>query len=193
MKFFIKNFRYLSAPEIDDEDSDSTNGGSSKIDSQINKFSLNKNNKNQENTKKFKLFNFEDKEISRPFPNPSRKKSRIVLDDLKLNTKDYAMEFESLYDNYERDVDFVDKIDSQNSLNSEKDFGGSLKKRSSIIPFGKKSSKKDCMNTDKFSHEIDEFFAEDNNSLNFKRKSSILSILESNLHNKKNFIGVDEN
>jgi hypothetical protein len=152
-------------------------------------FSLSNNNKNQENPKNFKLTNFEEeKEISRPFVNPSKKKSRIVLDDLKLNTKDsknYAMEFESLYDNYERDVDFVDKIDSQNSLNSEKELGGSLKKRSPMNPFGKKSSKRD---TDKFSNEIDEFFAEDNNSLNFKRKSSILSILESNSHNKKNFL-----
>lgn len=127
-------------------------------------------------------------------PFVSKKKSRIVLldeDGMKFNLKDhknYAMDFESLYDNYERDVDFVDKMDSQNqnSLNSEKDFSGSFKKRSSIIPYSKKSSKKiDDFNLDKVNNfEIDEYFLQESNSLS-KRKSSILSILESNHNNKK--------
>jgi hypothetical protein len=129
---------------------------------------------------------------SQPFI--SKKKSRIVLLDeegMKFNLKDrknYAMDFESLYDNYERDVDFVDKIDSlnQNSLNSENNFSGSFKKKSSIIPYGKKPSKKDDLIIDKFNnYEIEEFFIQENNSP-LKRKSSILSILETNLNNKRN-------
>jgi hypothetical protein len=102
--------------------------------------------------------------------------------------KNYAMEFESLYDNYERDVDFVDKIDSLNlnSINSEKDFSGSFKKKSSIIPYGNKPSKKDDFILEKINNfEIDEFFLQENNSLS-KRKSSILGILESNHNNKRN-------
>lgn len=140
-----------------------------------------------------------------PFP-AAKRKSRIVLDEKK-EYKNYAMEFESLYDNYERDVDFVDNIDSINSQNSgsfkeNKDFSGSFRKRSSIIPYGKKpsnvsnvsnnfsSAKKEENENDKsdknFNIEVDEFFKQHSNSLKLNRKSSILGILESNINKKNN-------
>jgi len=166
------------------------------IDSKINKNSNSKINNENEIPKNFKLGEsdeIKDKENSQPFS--LRRKSRIVLNDLKFNTKEqksYAMDFESLYDNFEREVDFVDKIDSQNSQNSEKDFSGNLRKRSSIIPFGKKAFKKDELTADKFNNEIEEFFQQENNCLKLNRKSSILGILESNLNNKKNLNECDQ-
>lgn len=197
---------------MDDIDSDSTDGGSKikvEIDSKLNKLANSNTKSNEKKTKNMKFgsegegLNQEnqDKEIlihSQMHPIAVKRKSRIVLDEINLNKKEgknYAMEFESLYDNYERDVNFVDNIDSLNSLNSnsfkEKDFSGSFKKRSSIIPYGKKSSKKEELVTENFNNEVDEFFKQHSNSLKINRKSSILGILESNVNYKKSLNDID--
>lgn len=119
--------------------------------------------------------------------------------------KNYALEFENLYDNFEREVDFVETIDKKNSLNDNNNNNNvnSLKndyqnlRRNSIIPFGKLNSQP------KKEKEIfsDEYLLDEENSLypsnsfnnqeNFdnnliKRKSSILGILESSAIKKKN-------
>jgi hypothetical protein len=70
-------------------------------------------------------------------------------------------------------------------LNSnENEFGGSFKKRNSILPFGKKTSKKDEFENLNFKQESF------NNNL-VSRKSSILAILENN-SNKKSFIECEQ-
>ena len=185
---FFNKFRYLSAPEKDDIDSDSTDEDSKtkmEFEQKNQKFALMKNS--IENP-----FKLTDKNVANDKdtfqPSYSRRKSRIVLDEVKFNSKEsknYAMEFENLYDNFERDVDFVDRMDSQNSLNSGsfKEMSAGLRKRSSLKPFGKVTKNEEIPSENFFNNEIDDYFKQDNNKLN--RKSSILNILQSNI-NKKN-------
>jgi hypothetical protein len=178
-KIKIKNLlRYLSAPEIDDIESDSTDGGS--------KFKFDLKTKNL----KKKLNEEKEDKVENELP-IVRRKTRILLE--SKDVKNYALEFESLYDNYERDVDFIDTLDlgGCDSLNSEKNvnfpnsLNSSLKKKSSLIPYGRKASKpdkekEDTQTVDTFNLEVDDYF-NSKFSQSFKtRKNSILSVLQSN-------------
>lgn len=205
--------RYLSAPEKDDIDTDNNLFNSTDEDSRCKV----KNNKNINNENKNK-FNLLENDIKNPFSlacnnenknvkenddlllekdkkiSITRRKTRIVLDEINTkskNSKNYALEFENLYDNFEREVDFVDKIENKNSINSEsfKEENNSLRKKSSIVnPFGfvnRLSKKDETFNDDYFNDAIDNYIEDYCNDLP-KRKSSILGILESNVIKKRN-------
>lgn len=200
----------MSAPEKDDIDSENNElNKSTDEDSKCKKnifnnkkkeFNLMDNNNNFENpfslanNNELYLNNNDEIMLDKVKKNPLvKKKTRIVLEEINKKSKDsknYALEFENLYDNFEREVDFVENIDNNSNVNSGsfKEGNEFFRKRSSqIIPFGSasKSNKKEE------NIHVDEYFNDFNNNDDFcndlpKRKSSILGILETNVIKKKN-------
>jgi hypothetical protein len=148
----------------------------------------------------------------------NKRKSRIVLDEIKANSKKskkYAMEFENLYDNIERDINFEEKIEINriNSLelesvlkeNNDTNNNCTFRKKSSlIIPFGsayKIKKEEDIFGFNLYDNDNNNINNGNNNFNNFnncndndeyfcqnllKRKSSILGILESNVNRNRN-------
>lgn len=143
---------------------------------------------------------YKEKELTNPF---MRKKSRIVLNEINANakkSKNYAMEFENLYDKFERDIDFDERISNPNKIlqksespNTNKNLKNYKRSPSLIIPFGSvnKSEKKEIAYDFLLSENFN-FFNDDNICPNenqeflIKRKSSILGKLESNVIKKRN-------
>lgn len=142
----------------------------------------------------------------------ARKKSRVMPDEIKINPKDlkgFAMEFETIYDHFERDPE---NFESQNnSSNLEKIGSNEIKHfttRKSLNPFS--SSKRNSLlsnGNDSFkkgSSSVFNLIAVDNDYANLKdenneetdfflksRTNSILRILENNIE-KKNSIDFSE-
>jgi len=135
----------------------------------------------------------------------ARKKSRIMPEEIKINFKDlkgYAMEFENIYDYFERDPE---NFESQNSFNfvkngniEKKSFGTrkslihpfSPNKKNSFVSYGNDSFKKGLPNNLNATS-LDNDYAnlksnnEDENDYFLKsRTNSILRILENNIEKK---------
>lgn len=191
----INFFSYLSAPEKDD----------------VNNF-INNSSTDEENKNKNKNTNTNTQQKDAINNNNTKRKSRFVLNEIKPNSKKskkYALEFENVYDNFERESNFEEKIECSKlnyleSLESKSALKENnceknpifKKKPSLIIPYDSPSKKKieesklpfDLYdNDDEYKliskkNDTDETFCQ--NLL--KRKSSIFGILKSNVNEKKN-------
>lgn len=240
-------FRYLSCPELDDIESDTTDEESlninykktskpstkKKLEKQVEtaaqyeklgeRFDLENEVSSNTNNHKKKDYSDENKEveISLAF---ARKKSRVIPEEIKINTRDikgYAMEFESIYDHYQRDLDSLESLDlkigkSEDIFNNVQNLGPQenkmLKQRRSLInPFVpitnnqkivqySKRLSVNCLKPQLYDNDyqnlknIDELsFPKNHDNFVLKeRTNSILNILQINIKNKLSFDQYDQ-